>query len=95
MTGPCNYDMPSDSLSNSDKSISDCYQDCIDLGCDSSLLANNECDKSCNIAECGWDWGDCGYCAQYCTQEKLNSGCDSSCKNELCYFNAGGCVRSI
>ncbi|OMJ88702.1 hypothetical protein SteCoe_9326 [Stentor coeruleus] len=71
---------------------SDCYQACINFGCNLSLLANGVCDQSCNDYKCGWDLGDCGYCAKGCTIDLLNNGvCNSECNNQNCMFDNNDC----
>ena len=76
-----------------DISKSDCSYYCIfENGCDASLLANGTCDDcnhylACNSWECGFDGGDCGYCAQYCFEDDLGSGaCTNACNNQECYY---------
>ena len=62
MTKPCSFD--------SQASGSDCLSTC-SLACPVSGLGNHTCDPgtwqlACNTQECGWDFGDCGYCAKDC-----------------------------
>ena len=93
---PCGYDSSSFfSAPNGgfNFSTSDCYQTCLDTQtCDLSLLNNTICDAGCNTAECGWDLGDCGYCAQNCPIALLtNDVCDEVCEGEICSFDNHAC----
>lgn len=99
----CNFDnklgnIPGKSVSELIET-SDCKGHCYDLGCNFDLLGNQQCDESCNSSECGYDGGDCGYCADGCnfklgTLEKLeNDVCDNECNNEKCHYDRGLCVR--
>ena len=88
MTEACIYD----SLNLNDFSTSDCYKDCIKLGCEESMLHNGQCDEQCNNYQCGWDLGECGYCASGCTIELLqNSDCDEVCSFSQCLFDNNAC----
>jgi len=56
MTSPCEFDR------------NDCASLC---ECPTQLLGNGVCDpgkdsSDCGTQECGWDLGDCGYCAYGC-----------------------------
>jgi hypothetical protein len=88
MIDACLYD----SLSLEDFSTSDCFNDCRDFGCQESMLNNGECDSECNFYQCGWDLGDCGYCADGCTEELLNNEvCDEVCSFSQCAFDNNAC----
>jgi len=78
-------------------------KDCVSLcPCPSQLLGNGVCDpgkdsSDCQAQECGWDLGDCGYCANSCKsylgfEEMLGDGkCDSACDSKNCAFDIGDC----
>eukprot|EP00124_Ichthyophonus_hoferi_P001778 Ihof_evm2s103 gene=Ihof_evmTU2s103 len=70
-------------------------------GCSANLISNGVCDKSCNLAECGFDGGDCkpkkplqadSTCAPGCPIIWLSDrSCDAECNNELCGMDGGDC----
>ena len=63
---------------------SDCSDDC---ACDEAMLTNGVCDSDCNNYECGWDLGECGYCASGCFESNLTgSDSDPSCKSVECLY---------
>ncbi|CAG9323996.1 unnamed protein product [Blepharisma stoltei] len=60
------------------------------LGC--TLKSNGVCDSSCDLAYCGYDHGDCGYCSDGCSLEFLqDTACHQECSNSLCNFNNYEC----
>lgn len=84
----CNFD-------RGNATTSDCYSDCLETGCSSSLLGNGDCDLGCNNEKCGWDQGDCGYCAKNCYEEKLGNGvCNAECNNAQCLWDWEDCVST-
>jgi len=94
MDPSCNYDsFDTDSLTVNERFLSsDCKSACPYTGCAASKLENGECDERCNNYECGYDLGDCGYCASGCTEEMLTSDkCDSECNNLACRFDNNDC----
>ena len=69
---------------------SDCYESCRKTGCSEDLLANTQCDDICNVPECGWDLGMCGFCNAGCTIEKLlNDEKDEECNVINCKYDNG------
>ena len=67
---------------------SDCFEACKAKGCNETLLGNTECDDICNVAECGWDLGKCGFCNNGCTIEKLlNDEKDEECNVTNCKYD--------
>jgi len=62
MSAPCFYDSDQEP-----KTASDCFGACVVQGCGAVLLGNGKCDEACDFQMCGWDWGDCGFCAEQCT----------------------------
>ena len=76
----------------------DCGEVCTASGCDPSQLGDSHCDSgncypACNLALCGWDHGDCGYCSQDCHLSMLNNSiCESQCFHPLCDFDHWDCV---
>lgn len=103
MHAACNFDSPAKVSALTHKEKSECLQDCLDLnpGCKLTMLDNGECEESksysgCNTQVCGWDWGDCGYCAPNCNKaflEKGSSVCIKECNTSSCFFQNGICVR--
>ena len=94
MNPSCNYDSLNQySTSTFDIFVnSDCFSNCLSTNCDPDSLGNNVCDTDCNIYECGWDLGDCGYCESGCTEALLtNDVCDSLCNNADCMYDNDGC----
>ncbi|OMJ91265.1 hypothetical protein SteCoe_6244 [Stentor coeruleus] len=90
MTPICNYDsLNSEATSPLSPLIdSDCFFDCLNTGCDYYSLGNGICDKSCNSYACGWDFGDCGFCANGCTEEMLtNDMQDEKCRIKNCRYD--------
>lgn len=78
---------------NSTVAGSDCLQACTLKGCTQTSLGNNVCNAECNIAECGWDGGDCGFCAKGCFSGVIGDGkCDSPCDVASCHWDGGDCV---
>ena len=62
MSQPCSFD--------SQAGGSDCLSEC-GKTCSVGNLGDGHCDSGdfyadCNTAVCGWDFGDCGYCAKDC-----------------------------
>ncbi|OMJ68192.1 hypothetical protein SteCoe_34433 [Stentor coeruleus] len=99
MTPPCNFDS-SDITTSSwyGRFISSgCFSSCFDLGCTAEMLQNSVCDTKCNIQECGFDLGVCGYCASGCTKSMLLNGIkDPACNTKACMYdnNAyGWCIE--
>ena len=94
MTPPCNYDS-SDSTSQSwylRFQSSGCVNSCLNTGCNITSLNNGVCDNACNNIFCGFDLGDCGYCASGCTKEMLlNSVCDPACNVSQCMYDNNAC----
>jgi len=72
-------------------------------GCDDMNLGNTVCDLACNVTDCVWDGGDCGYsggyafqdnCATSCPISWINDGyCDEACFNEACSWDGDDCVQ--
>lgn len=94
MNPSCIYDSLDPSSIEKDTPLygSDCYSSCLYSNCLFEKLGDGVCDEVCNIYECGWDFGDCGYCANGCTLDNLtNSVCDSNCNNEACRYDNNGC----
>ena len=94
MTPVCNYDSSDfDSTSWTSRfDSSGCIATCKGLGCDLSFLGDSTCDQSCNIIECGFDLGDCGYCASGCSYEMLtNNICDPACDAQQCMYDNNAC----
>ncbi|OMJ68621.1 hypothetical protein SteCoe_33871 [Stentor coeruleus] len=87
MTPPCNFDS-GETITESwyeRFASSGCFSSCLDLGCTSEMLKNSICDIECNIQECGFDLGVCGYCASGCTKEMLINGIqDPECNTQAC-----------
>lgn len=85
---------------------SDCFETCLNtLGCSSGqdsvdavcdlakALGNGVCEETYAVPECGWDQGDCGFCAFGCFESDLGNGsCDPSCSSKECEFDMGDCV---
>ena len=90
MNPACNYD--SDYKSDDRNEVflhSDCYDSC---DCNKTLLNNNQCDFECNNYQCGWDLGDCGYCASGCYESDLvTSECINECAYYQCLYSNGNC----
>jgi hypothetical protein len=95
MTGLCNFDSPSNS-----PRISDCAGQCEDEGCDLSNLGDGFCHEckgytACNTQHCGFDYGDCGFCAAECKEWMLGNGvCSEECSSKSCLFDYDDCVRT-
>ena len=80
MTVPCGFDHYN------------CAFNCTMAGC-SQTQANGVCDADCNINECGYDFGDCGFCIQNCTSTLYyDSVCDEECNDPLCNYDNFHCV---
>jgi hypothetical protein len=96
MSDVCKFD----SKTPTTKTTSDCYSSCLSTGCKANLLGNKSCNAgkikaACNSEACGFDYGDCGYCANGCTSSMLGNGrCDSSCNVKACRYDANDCVSS-
>jgi hypothetical protein len=99
---PCFLDIATESLSEplvTTFEASDCFVDCI-LACDWSHLGNSVCDADCDLAICGYDLGECGYCASGCKPQSgfeamLGDGaCDTACNTPECWADDGDCVRT-
>jgi hypothetical protein len=75
---------------------SDCFFTCLE-SCSIDQLLNSVCDDDCNIPECGFDGGVCGYCSKGCKtylgfKSMLGDGkCDSACKTSDCFYDGGDC----
>lgn len=66
----------------------------IPVACDlRKVLGNGECEELYASEECGWDMGDCGFCALGCFEADLSNGvCESECASKACEFDGGDCV---
>lgn len=72
-------------------------------GCDDMNLGNAVCDLACNVTDCVWDGGDCGYsggynfeqnCAAACPVTWIDDGyCDEACFNEACTWDGADCQQ--
>jgi hypothetical protein len=72
-------------------------------GCDDIRLGNQICDLACNVTDCAWDGGDCGYsggyafaenCATACPVTWIGDGfCDEACFNEACTWDRDDCLQ--
>lgn len=81
----CDFDMGLEGLW-------DCEDECLEMGCGPSLLGNGVCDSQCQSAACGYDKGDCGYCAVGCSLDMLeNARCDEACNVQRCAYDRGNC----
>jgi len=84
-----------------DFSTSDCYGACT-AAFFSWALGDFDCQSYFGLetAECGWDAGDCGYCADGCKaysgfESDLGNGeCQQACNSLACAFDGGDCVSS-
>lgn len=69
-TQMCNFDSSADftlgSVIDNFKS-SDCFSACL-KSCPIDLLSNDICDAECNLVECGYDIGNCGFCGKECEE---------------------------
>jgi len=55
--------------------------------CDSSLIANNYCDRACYNEKYNYDGGDC------CPSDWIGDGtCDDACNLEKLNFDGGDCI---
>ncbi|CAG9312679.1 unnamed protein product [Blepharisma stoltei] len=100
MTSYCDFD--SQELKNSPNNYlnSDCTKACLastSWKCKTAKLGNGVCDNSCNTPACGYDFGDCGYCAPSCNlylgfQQQLGGSCDLECNTTSCYYDYGACL---
>ena len=103
MTPFCGWDSPDGTFDNSD-----CLVDCSYSGCDLGLLGDGNCDSSksysaCNVYQCGFDMGDCSYCADGCVKLMLGDGkIQTACDNPQCNFDGGdtgwcasGCTKAL
>lgn len=79
MTLGCKYD------------IGDCTSDCKNEGC-LKTASDEVCDSACNISYCGYDYGDCGYCAPGCTLAMLlDNICQPECNTFECDYDNYRC----
>lgn len=96
MTKLCKFD----SASPSDNQASDCYPNCSDTSCQTPLLGDGVCNNGkakpvCNSGSCGFDFGDCGYCASGCFEDMLGNGsCDDACNVKACRYDNNDCVSA-
>ncbi|CAG9321992.1 unnamed protein product [Blepharisma stoltei] len=63
-------------------------------GCDSEMLGDGICDKSCNVALCNYDFGDCNnnQCNTDCEGWMIgDNNCNEECNNEACNWDGGDC----
>lgn len=98
----CNFGSPNSEFLMT-KETSPCLEQCLlSSGCSSDRLGDGKCDEGkyyteCNTDLCGWDFGDCGYCAPGCFKEDLEHAetCKPECNNPSCNLNAGLCVKFI
>ncbi len=59
--------------------------------CPIDWVGDGFCDKTCLVAECNYDGGDCG-CASGCPWEWVGDDiCDAACNNAQCNFDGGDC----
>ena len=90
----CNYDSPvySDDIYTTFQS-SDCFSSC---PCSREKLTNGVCDAQCNIYECGFDLGDCGYCDSGCfVKDLLSDTCNHKCYRAECWsYSFNKCIGS-
>ena len=70
-----------------------CLRSCLETGCTLNLLMNSKCDSECNSNICGWDYGECGYCAKDCFIIDIEN-CPSSCNVPECLNNVF-CIDDI
>lgn len=64
----CNFDSSANISAGSNYDVlkeSDCFSRCIE-DCSKDMLTNDVCDEECNIGECGYDAGACGFCLPGC-----------------------------
>ena len=112
MSPACNYDS-SDEKSKDYKArflSSGCLTNCIESSCSLDNLGDGTCDSSCNTQECGFDLGDCGYCASGCYQNYTDESWDNllsnnqkdlACNTSICMYDnnqygwcAVGCFKA-
>ncbi|CAG9321981.1 unnamed protein product [Blepharisma stoltei] len=63
-------------------------------GCNSEMLGDSICDKSCNIDLCNYDFGDCNnnQCNKDCESWMIgDNNCNEECNNEACNWDGGDC----
>ncbi len=95
MNQVCRFDAGVDDTVQDWHSYSDCHKVCLATGCPDSKLGNGVCDEGtfyieCNSNECGWDWGDCGYCAPGCFKSMIEDrSCHEPCNKLICAFDDG------
>jgi hypothetical protein len=104
MHAACNFDSFDEADQILYKEQSGCLSECLrsNSRCTYEMLGNGACEKGneqveCNAKVCGWDWGDCGYCARNCSKGLLENNlpiCAHECNNMNCYFQKEVCVRS-
>eukprot|EP00923_Selenidium_pygospionis_P039282 GHVN01068362.1.p1 GENE.GHVN01068362.1~~GHVN01068362.1.p1 ORF type:complete len:418 (+),score=42.48 GHVN01068362.1:53-1306(+) len=63
------------------------------MACEAAWLGDDWCDLDCNVAECGFDGGDCyDWCLPGCPADWLGDGeCDEECNNDECENDGGDC----
>eukprot|EP00359_Climacostomum_virens_P002665 CAMPEP_0204904450 /NCGR_PEP_ID=MMETSP1397-20131031/4873_1 /ASSEMBLY_ACC=CAM_ASM_000891 /TAXON_ID=49980 /ORGANISM="Climacostomum Climacostomum virens, Strain Stock W-24" /LENGTH=286 /DNA_ID=CAMNT_0052073245 /DNA_START=124 /DNA_END=981 /DNA_ORIENTATION=+ len=77
---------------------SGCFDTCV-VECDKPMLTNGVCDPECDIDVCGFDLGDCGYCASGCEiytgfKDMLGDGiCNVECSLQKCFYDWGDCAN--
>jgi hypothetical protein len=102
MHAACNFDSLFDTNPAPDNKQSECLLNCLasNSACTYEILGNGKCDQgdfnlACNSQVCGWDFGDCGYCAPECEESYLDSKvsvCFDECRTDSCYYQNGICV---
>ena len=85
MTVPCGFDG------------GDCLSNCTSKGCGATAPDNTGvCAGSCDIADCGLDYGNCGFCVDGCSSTLYYNGvCDPQCNFPQCNYDNGDCVLGI
>jgi hypothetical protein len=72
----------------------DCYETCLYSGCEmETYLGNTDCDEddSCNTVQCGWEQGECGYCASGCLLGIVGESDHNTALGKACSFDGGDC----
>ncbi|CAG9312607.1 unnamed protein product [Blepharisma stoltei] len=90
----CNFD--SKEYYHSDPEKSDCIETCKSF-CFYDQPGDGICKEECNKPSCGFDFGNCGYCAPSCNQYlgfqwQLGGTCDPECNTTSCYYDYGACL---